>query len=284
MANNSIFMRFPNGLSKAVTLSYDDGVAEDIRLIDIMKQHGLKGTFNLNSGRILSAEEENKTPKAYGMPLTAEQAKQVYSQDGIEVAVHGFTHPFLHSMPTASAARDVLEDRVFLEKLFERPIRGMAYPFGTYSDQVVDVLSNCGIAYSRTVISTEKFDIPKDWLRLPATCHHKNPRLNELTDKFLNKTHSNTEAPWMFYLWGHTYEFARCDNWNVIEEFAQRIGGKEDIWYATNMEIYSYTRAYESLIFSVEMDYVTNPTAQTVWFILRGKLRRVDGGQTVKLD
>ena len=33
-----IYMRFPKGLSKAVTLSYDDGVEQDIRLIEIMKK------------------------------------------------------------------------------------------------------------------------------------------------------------------------------------------------------------------------------------------------------
>ena len=46
----SIFIQFPKGKRKALTLSYDDGVEQDIRLIENMKQHGLKGTFNLNSG------------------------------------------------------------------------------------------------------------------------------------------------------------------------------------------------------------------------------------------
>ena len=45
----NIFMRFPGGRAKALTLSYDDGVVQDIRLIDIMRRHGLKGTFNINS-------------------------------------------------------------------------------------------------------------------------------------------------------------------------------------------------------------------------------------------
>ena len=41
---------FPGGLKRALTLSYDDGVEQDVRLIEIMNRHGLKGTFNLNSG------------------------------------------------------------------------------------------------------------------------------------------------------------------------------------------------------------------------------------------
>jgi len=47
---SAIQMLFPNGKIKAVTLSYDDGVEQDIRLIEIMKKYGLKGTFNINSG------------------------------------------------------------------------------------------------------------------------------------------------------------------------------------------------------------------------------------------
>ena len=47
---SGLIMRFPKGKAKALTLSYDDGVEQDIRLMDIMDKNGLKGTFNLNSG------------------------------------------------------------------------------------------------------------------------------------------------------------------------------------------------------------------------------------------
>ncbi len=160
----------------------------------------------------------------------------------------------------------------------------MAYPYGTYSDKVVEILDNCGIAYSRTITSTGKFSVPTDWLRMPATCHHNDCRLMELTETFLDKKHSNTQQPWLFYLWGHSYEFEQNQNWNVIEDFAEKIGGKDDVWYATNIEIYDYVRAYESLIFTVEMDRVKNPTAQTVWFTLRDHLYEVAPGEIIKLD
>lgn len=285
MAQSNLSMRFPNGRAKALTLSYDDGVYEDIRLIEIMKKYGLRGTFNLNSEHLQTADPSKQNqPGTWATFLTAEQAKALYDQDGIEPATHAYSHPFLQNMPAASVAREMLEDRIFLEKLFERPIRGMAYPYGTYSDMVVDVLKSCDIVYSRTVSSTGKFSIPSDWLRMPATCHHNDERLMELTEKFLNKELGRRENPWLFYLWGHSYEFERDQNWNVIEEFAEKIGNREDIWYATNMEVYNYVKAYQSLIFTVEMDYVTNPSAQTVWFYLRGNLYEAPAGQTVKLD
>ena len=44
------FLRYPNGLAKALTISYDDGVEQDIHLLELMEKYGIKGTFNLNSG------------------------------------------------------------------------------------------------------------------------------------------------------------------------------------------------------------------------------------------
>ena len=41
------FLRFPEGKTKALTFSYDDGCPEDLRLSDVLSAHGLKGTFNL---------------------------------------------------------------------------------------------------------------------------------------------------------------------------------------------------------------------------------------------
>ncbi len=40
-----------NGKKKAITFSFDDGVLQDIRTIEILDKYGLKGTFNLNSGK-----------------------------------------------------------------------------------------------------------------------------------------------------------------------------------------------------------------------------------------
>lgn len=281
---NSIFMRFPGGLSKALTLSYDDGVEEDLRLIEIMKQNGLCGTFNLNSGRLMTAEEYNKTPRDYGKRLALKQAAELYSVDGIEPALHTYSHTHLNTLPPAQVAYEVMKDREQLETLFGRVIRGMAYPYGTYSDETVEVLRNCGILYSRTVISNEDFKIPTDWLRLPATCHHKNAHLPELTQKFIEKVHKTNEQPWLFYLWGHAYEFERDHNWEVIERFAEQIGGREDIWYATNGEIFEYIEAFQHLIFTADMMRVQNPTAKELWFFLRGQLYKIAAGETLKLD
>lgn len=258
-----LIMRFPEGKPKALTLSYDDGVEQDIRLMEIMDKNGLKGTFNLNSG--LYTPEGTVYPEgAFHRRLTAKQVTEVYTDSGHEVAVHGLTHPFLEKLPENVAMWDLLKDRENLENQFHTIIRGMAYPFGTYSDTTVDCLKKAGLVYGRTVISSHSFDIPEDWLRLEATCHHNDPELMSLGKKFVEET--PLWSSWLFYLWGHSYEFEVNDNWNVIEEFASYVGGHDDIWYATNIQIYDYVQAYKRLEFSVDSRRVFNPTSIELYF------------------
>lgn len=281
--NHSLFMRFPNGLAKAVTLSYDDGVKEDARLVEILDRHGLKCTFNICSGQYAKDGVPSRTDRTWGLRLTREEATNLYKNSGHEVALHGYTHPFLERIPVAQATYEVMKNRETLEEQFDTFVRGMAYPYGTHSDELAEVLKNCGVAYSRTTKSTLNFDIPTDWLRMPATCHHKNEKLPELTEKFLSAEPSGKTHPMLFYLWGHSYEFARDGNWEIIEKFAEQVGGHDDIWYATNMEIYEYVESYRALIFSADMRMVQNPTANPVWFCFEDTLYRVIPGETVNL-
>ena len=95
---SNICMRFPGGKRKALTLSYDDGVEQDIRLIDIMKKHGLKGTFNINSG--MYAPEGTVYPEGtIHRRMSKSMALELYQNSGMEVAVHGLKHPFLEQLP-----------------------------------------------------------------------------------------------------------------------------------------------------------------------------------------
>ena len=157
----------------------------------------------------------------------------------------------------------------------------MAYPFGTTNDAVAETLRRCGVAYARTTVSTERFDIPTNWLQMPATSHHRNPRLMELAQNFVER--DTRWRPQLFYLWGHSYEFEDNDNWHVIEEFADFMGGRDNIWYATNIEIHDYVEAYRHLQTSADGKRVYNPTAIAVFFGCDGQHYAVQPGQEIRL-
>lgn len=280
-----VYMRFPDFRQKALTLSYDDDGRQDKRLISIMKKHGLKGTFNINSG--LFSESYGGEEKGH---VTPEEALGLYIPNGMEVAVHGVNHLSLANIDIGMATDEIINDRRALEKLFGRIITGMAYANGSRSinDETVDMVAKCGIRYARTTVSSENFDMPENWLLIHPTCHHGNPRLMELAREFAEKSPSNyywSNLPQMFYLWGHSHEFDTYDNWRVIEEFAEYIGNRGDIWYATNGEIYNYVQAAERLIFSVDGTMIENPSSLDVWFEdYRGIKRVIPAGGAVTLE
>ena len=275
-----IFMRFPEGKYKALTFSYDDGVEQDARLIEIFRKYGLKGTFNLNSA-LYAPEGTVYEPGRVHRRMTEKAVSELYKQEGIEVAVHAATHPWLEQMPQNMVTKELMDDRQNLERQFGCIVRGMAYPFGTYSDQVVESMKTVGIVYSRTVHSTHDFLMPVDWMRLPATCHHNDPELMNLADRFIEGV--SYGRPWMFYVWGHSYEFEERDNWEVIEKFAAKMANRDDIWYATNIEIYDYQDAFKQLKFSMDGDMVFNPTAYEMWFERNGEVQSVKPGETKRL-
>ena len=273
-------LRFKDGKLNALTLSYDDGVIQDKRLIEILDKYGIKATFNINSG--LFSPEGSEKLENRPRRMTRSEAIELYKGSGHEVAVHCVTHPWIAALNDADILREVYEDRKNLERDFGGIVRGMAYPFGCFNDRVVSALEAAGIAYSRTTVQTERFEIPEDWLRLDSTCHHNNPKLMELADAFINgRVYSNKSR--LFYLWGHSYEFDDCDNWNVIEEFAEFVGGRDDVWYATNIEIYDYIQAYRSLQISCDGTVLHNPSGIDLWANINGKDICIKAGETVTL-
>ena len=270
-----LWLRFPGGLCKALTLSYDDGVEQDIRLLDIMQKNGLKGTFNINSGEftpegtVFPAEQRHRR-------MTEKTIVEQLASSGQEVAIHAYYHGDLPALPPAHAVWQIMRDKECLEELFGRIIRGMAYPFGTFSESFTQTLRDCGVAYARTVQSTHRFELPDNWLTLPATCHHKDPRLMELAEKFVE---AKPYRPQMFYLWGHSYEFDDDNNWQVIETFAEYMGGREDIWYATNIQICDYVQAWRSMYISANGRRLYNPTAIPLWVEIDGQLYVIESGK-----
>lgn len=272
-------MRLKDGKAKVLTLSYDDGVVQDIRFVKILDRHGLKCTFNINSG--LYTDESSEHGGDFGR-MKLSEAKKLFEDSKHEIAVHAFTHPFLEKIDSTDVMYEILEDRKNIEKNYNIIARGMAYPYGTYSDSVINVLEQCHIAYARTVKSTHSFAFPENWLKLHPTCHHNDEKLDELIKKFIEQENQWGDAQ-MFYLWGHSYEFDNDNNWDLIEKFAEYTGGRDDIWYATNIEIYDYVKAYQSLNISIDKKIVCNNSAIDVWFELNNKIFCVKGGETLYL-
>ena len=224
---------------KAVTFSYDDGVTQDIRLIELLNKYGLKCTFNLNSellgrkGMLVRGDGQ----RISHYKVHPEDVREIYA--GHEIAVHTLTHPNLTQQEEGEIIRQVETDRLNLSELAGYEVIGMAYPCGGVNndDRVAEIIRNStGVKYSRTITSSESFDLRENLLRFDPTVYHIHmDRMLELGREFVEL---KTETPKIFYIWGHSYEMdLSSDCWMKLEELFEMISKRDDIFYGTNKEV-----------------------------------------------
>ncbi len=226
--------------NKAITFSYDDGVTQDIRLIEIFNKYNLKATFNINSELLgLEGALVRDGVNINHTKNKPEDVKHIY--DGHEVAVHTLTHPNLTQIEDdKEVLRQVEQDRINLSKLVGYEVEGMAYPCGGVNcdDRVAGIIKdNTVIKYSRTIGVTYSFEPYDDKYQYKGTVYHHGDwdKMLELGKHFLEL---ETDTPKVFYIWGHAYEFDIFpERWAMFDEFCKMISGRNDIFYGTNKEV-----------------------------------------------
>lgn len=268
-----IYCTFPQGKTKVLTMSYDDGRYSDKKLVAILNKYGMKATFNLNAGLFENPER-----------IDRKEVAELYK--GHEIATHTYTHPTITRCPMVQVVREIIEDKKNLEEIAGYLVRGHAYPNGVFNEEIKDVFQKLGIAYARAIKEAkndgnyQNFDMPQDWMEWNPTCHH-NHDLIKHAEIFVN--FNKPQYLKCMYVWGHSYEFDNENNWEMIEEFCRYISNRDDIWYATNIEIRDYMEAYERLQFSANEAFVYNPSVIPVYLSVDERIVKVSGGIMTKL-
>jgi len=282
-SQTKIEMLFPEGKPKALILSFDDGRDADRRLVKLMNEYGLVGTFHLNSNKLGT--------KDY---LTKEEIKNLFK--GHEVSAHTANHPNLTTSSKIDVIYEVVEDRRELERLTGRSVRGMSYPFGNYNDFVIDIIKGLGIEYARTVEDTYNFSIPEDFLKWNPTIHQFGKAYSNLNDTENDKKELagfyqvvnnflKTDALALLDVWGHSWENDGAgDRWAEMEKFFKMISKNPVICYTTQIGLVDYIYAYKNLKFSVDKSLVTNLSSIDVYIKMNNKVYTVLAGHTMILS
>jgi peptidoglycan/xylan/chitin deacetylase (PgdA/CDA1 family) len=278
-----IEMLFPQGKSKALILSYDDGRTEDRQLVNLMNKYGLIGTFHLNSNKLGTNGYLNRA-----------EIKQLFA--GHEVSVHSANHPNLTTLSKIDVVYEVVEDRKELERLMEYPIRGMAYPFGNNNDFVIDAIQGLGIEYARTVDDTYNFKIPENFLEWHPTVHQfakaywepNNPENDkkELAHfyRLINDFNSSKEIA-LLDIWGHSWEMGNNQSrWDETEKFFKLLANNPDTHYTTQIDLIDYIAAFRNLKFSADKNIVLNQSSLTIYFKKNNRLYSILSGKMLVLN
>jgi peptidoglycan/xylan/chitin deacetylase (PgdA/CDA1 family) len=280
-----IEMLFPEGKTKALLVSYDDGTIHDRKLVKLMNKYHLIGTFHLNSNKLGT--------DIYFDYLNKAEIKQLY--EGHEVSVHSANHPNLTDISKIDVFYEIAEDRKELERLVGYPVRGMAYPFGNTNDDVVAIIDDLGIEYARTVGDTYNFEIPKDFLRWYPTIHqfakaYWEPNQPEKDKKELEAFYKviadflATKQLAVLDIWGHSWEMGLDQNkWDETDKFFTLLANNPTIHYTKQIDLVDYINAFRNLKFSVDKSSVTNTSSLNICIKINDTIYTVQAGSSMKL-
>lgn len=221
---------------KMLTFSYDDGVTQDQRLVDLFNKYDLKCTFNLNSDLGGQCALWNRDGISYTHArFQKNEFPRVYA--GHEVAVHTLTHPHLNQLSDEAIVREVEQDRLQLSDIMGCEVVGMAYPYGDGSvdSRVAELVRrHTGVKYARLTSCVPSFDPQTDLINFHPNAYHCHwDEMLALGQKFIEL---ETDTPKLFYIWGHAYEFDMDNSWSRFEAFLKLIAHRDDIRYVTNAE------------------------------------------------
>jgi len=215
-----------------VVQCWDDGVNDDIRLIEILRKHGAKASFNLNPVTH-KAERSGGFNEKWGKTIQRLAKSELLSvYEGFTIANHSMTHPWPTRIPLEDWRAEVFDARKELQDWFQQPIHGFVYPFGDYDAATADVVREAGHCYARTTKNATPCLPVEDPMAFHADCHFHSDKFWELYEK------AKVSGCGAFYFWGHSYEICTEEQWANFDAKIQRITDDPDAEWAELTDLF----------------------------------------------
>ncbi len=264
---------YPGGKSRAFNISYDDGVIQDIRFVELLNRYGLKGTFNLNYGLM----HQNFTwQHECGMTvrrLQEEEIRGIYK--GHEIASHSYSHPYFDNMCEPDILKELGADKFFLERLTGREVAGYATPFYYYSDLMADCVDHCGFEYARISEESNDYSVPSDFYRWRGSKFHWDDDLEAFVDGFL----ATEQELALCQLVGHSYDLDVMDLWDTMERICHKVSSDATVWPATHIELVRYLKAMDKL--RIWDHQIRNESNTVLWIEVDGCILELTPGEEI---
>ena len=264
---------YPGGKTKAFNISYDDGVIQDIRFVELLNRYGLKGTFNLNYGLMRSGFTWQHDSGMTVRRIPEDQVAAVYA--GHEIASHSYSHPYFDNAAETEILKELGSDKFFLEKLLGREVAGYATPFYYYSDLMAQCVHYCGFEYARISEESNDYSVPEDFYRWRGSKFHWDSDLEEFVSGFL-KTDQELA---LCQLVGHSYDLDVMNLWGKMEKICRMVSENQDVWAATHVELVRYLKNMSRARFY--WAGIRNESDVELWFSVDGGIVSLVPGETL---
>lgn len=130
---------------KPVCITFDDGYLDSYTIVyPLMKEYGFPWTLFLITDDV---------GKPYNR-MTWDQLKEMADSHTVTIANHTLSHPKLHNLATAKEKeKEIVEANEALKYHLGIDNAWLAYPYGDYDDQVVEICKKAGIKMAVTTDS-----------------------------------------------------------------------------------------------------------------------------------
>ena len=227
-----------------ITLSFDDGHADDLRALDLLETRGLKASFYVafnDPGRMQIAEADVRR----------------IADAGHEIGSHTLSHKVLVTQSAAQVRRELAESKARLEDIVGRPVTALSYPLGYVNDAVEAAMRETGYTLGRTQTLFRAGPVG-DPLRMPISVDATpTPRLAAFKQS-LREANGAGFAAWaatgfatdpaallgpllararhggVFHLYARSWELTRDNGWSRYTSLLDRLSGLTGFVYATN--------------------------------------------------
>jgi len=230
---------------KYFTLSFDDGITQDLRIMEILKKYDVNCcSFNINTGLLgVSWDWVAEATGTIGLTHQRFTENEITSgvYDGFDVLGHTRTHSVLKDYDyidrnaVISEVEGCAQD---IEALIGTKPVGMAWPNGDayYTDWTIDTVAQyTSCKFARTVTPTYSYSLPTYFLQWNPTCHFIDSKMMTLAEEFVNMEPTEDS---LFFVWGHGYEFDVNNNYDQLEELIKMMAEADDVILVTNTEFY----------------------------------------------
>jgi peptidoglycan-N-acetylglucosamine deacetylase len=206
--------------------SWDDGIIDDVRLVELLRKYNATATFNLNIG--LNENERvlgwNHRGQKDVWRLGRKEMPELY--EGFEIAGHSMTHPRLTQCSDDQIQSEIYESRKILQDMFNQSITGFCYPFGDFDEKLKDILKDAGYTHARGIERADNVFPPKDPFEFNPHCHFKDENFYSIYEN------AKKEGSEYFFFWGHSYEFFNENMWSEFEQKLQIfVNDSSNEWY-----------------------------------------------------
>jgi len=146
--------RLRNATSRGcVVFTFDDGYADTLTTAaPILKQYGFGATCYVVSSALGTHNRWDAEYLRERKPLMTREQLDQWLAAGMEVGSHSLSHQRLPELPEETARCEIAESRAVLRSMLGVPIEHFAYPFGSFTPDVVELVRRAGYSSAVTVV------------------------------------------------------------------------------------------------------------------------------------